>query len=651
MDNEQRKRIWQRFMEDGTLDPRLPPLVARSWQECRCRGVDPWRRSSTTADPGKWQQILQRSRLLLQTAGPIMQSVHEIIRDSHFLLALTDEEGYVLSTIGDDAILARSENILFRRGSVWSNDQVGTNAPGIALEYNQPVQLIGAEHYCADQHGWTCSAAPIHGVDGAVIGSLDLSGSAGAAHPHTLALVVACAFSIERTLISYHQSHFMRAAANGIRESILLLNDKLELRWANATAQRELGLSQARLAGLDFHQVMPQVDWDMTDDAHRHAPLYIDDLRVVLPGNVRRFSATISKTADATGRTYTVILRRQEHLFRSVNRVSGNQAAYTFGDIYAADPLMKQVIDRARQYARYDGSVLIEGESGTGKELFAQAIHSGSSRADGPFVAVNCASLPRDLMESELFGYEKGAFTGALREGNPGKFELADHGTLFLDEIGEMPIEFQAKLLRAVETLRIRRIGGKEEKKLDVRVIAATNRHLEQEVGRGAFRGDLYYRLNVLRLDIPPLRQRPGDIACCTDRFLARFNKRYPSRQRHLAPDAMPALLAYDWPGNVRELQNALERAFYTSSGPAITASDFHLPSSQHDALSPSSPLSPEAPAEAASYERAECLHYLEEARGCVEQAASAMGVSRATFYRLCRHYGIVPKQIRRQFH
>lgn len=160
MDNEQRKRIWQRFMEDGTLDPRLPPLVARSWQECRCRGVDPWRRSSTTADTGKWQQILQRSRLLLQTAGPIMQSVHEIIRDSHFLLALTDEEGYVLSTIGDDAILARSENILFRRGSVWRNDQVGTNAPGIALEYNQPVQLIGAEHYCADQHGWTCSAAP-----------------------------------------------------------------------------------------------------------------------------------------------------------------------------------------------------------------------------------------------------------------------------------------------------------------------------------------------------------------------------------------------------------------------------------------------------------------------------------------------------------
>ncbi len=647
MDTEEQKRIWKRFMQDGTLDSRLPPLVARSWQDCRRHGIDPWCRSSKTISSEKWLEIRRRSQLLLQTAKPIMQSIHEIIRNSHFLLALTDGDGYVLSTIGDDAILARSENILFRRGSVWRNDQVGTNAPGIALEYNQPIQLTGAEHYCADQHSWTCSAAPIHGADGSVIGSLDLSGMAEAAHPHTLALVVACAFSIERTMLSYHQSHFMRAAANNIRESILLLNDRLQLRWANATAKRELGLSQAKLAELDFHQVMSQVDWNMADDASRHAPLYIDDLRVVLPDTVRRFSATISQTSDATGKTYTVILRRQEHLFRSVNRVSGNQAAYTFTDIYAADPLTYQVIARAKQYAHYDGSVLIEGESGTGKELFAQAIHSGSSRADGPFVAVNCASLPRDLVESELFGYEKGAFTGALREGNPGKFELANHGTLFLDEIGEMPIEFQAKLLRAVETLHIRRIGGKEEKKLDVRVIAATNRHLEEEVAKGAFRGDLYYRLNVLRLDIPPLRQRPGDIPYCAEKFLARFNMRYPDRQRSLAADAMPALLQYNWPGNIRELQNILERAFYTSRGPTIRIDDFHLiPSHQ---APPAYTVPAKIQETDTSSEAAECLQCLKAAQGHVDEAAAAMGVSRATFYRLCRRYGIVPKQIRRR--
>lgn len=464
MDQIECKGIWERFITDGVLDSQLPSLIARSWQKCRTCGVDPWHREAVTASPEELQAILQKNRLLIQTAQPIMQSVLDIIRNSHFLLALTDDQGYVLLTMGDDTILARSENILFQRGAIWRNDQVGTNAPGIALEYNQPIQLIGAEHYCADQHDWTCSAAPIHGVNGNVIGSLDLSGNADAAHLHTLALVVAGAFSIERTLISYHQSHFMRAAANGIRESILLFDERLHLRWANTTAQQELGMTQKQLSALDFRKIMPQIDWSLADDASRHAPWYIDDLRFILPGDVRRFSATISQTADATGKTYTLILRRQEHLIRSVNRVSGNQATYTFDSIYAADPQMTQVIDRARQYAHYDGSVLIEGESGTGKELFAQAIHAGSARANGPFVAVNCASLPRDLIESELFGYEKGAFTGALREGNPGKFELANHGTLFLDEIGEMPIEFQPKLLRAVETRCIRRLGGKEIK-------------------------------------------------------------------------------------------------------------------------------------------------------------------------------------------
>lgn len=272
MDKIECKGIWEQFMTEGVLDPRLPSLVARSWQKCRTGGVDPWHRKAVTVSSEELQVVLQKNRLLIQTAQPIMQSVLDIIRDSHFLLALTDAQGYVLLTMGDDAILARSENILFQRGAVWRNDQVGTNAPGIALEYNQPIQLIGAEHYCADQHDWTCSAAPIHGVNGNVIGSLDLSGNVDAAHLHTLALVVAGAFSIERTLISYHQSHFMRAAANGIRESILLFDEQLHLRWANTTAQQELGMTQKQLGALNFRKIMPQIDWHLADDASRHAP-------------------------------------------------------------------------------------------------------------------------------------------------------------------------------------------------------------------------------------------------------------------------------------------------------------------------------------------------------------------------------------------
>ena len=645
MDLQERKKIWRRFIEEGVLSKGLPPLIAHSWKECRQKGIDPWHRKNLPVDLAHLNRIRQKNRLLLQVAEPIMQSVHEIVRESHSLLALMDSTGCVLRTIGDDTILQHSENIFFHPGSVWRNDCVGTNGPGLALEYDRPIQLVGAEHYCADQHNWSCSAAPIHGNGGQVIGVLDLSGSADAAHPHTLALVVACAFSIEQTLRSYPQSHFMKAAANGLPESILLLNDTLKVRWANATAYRELGLSHGELSALDFRRVLPQIDWSaMNSQAKSDSPVYMDDLCVVLPKKTYHFSAALSPTCDATGQTYTLVLRRQEHLFRSVNRVAGNQATYTFQTIYTDDSSMQEVIAEARQYAHYDSSLLIEGESGTGKELFAQAIHAASPRCKGPFVAVNCASLPRDLIESELFGYEKGSFTGALREGNPGKFELADHGTLFLDEIGEMPLEFQAKLLRAVETLCIRRIGGKEEKKLDVRVISATNRCLESEVAKGTFRSDLYYRLNILKLSIPPLRSRPKDIRYCANLFLKRFNSRYHDRTRQLSPAALKSLQEYAWPGNVRELQNCIERAFYTSSSAVIMPHDLSLRDRQQPVTSPV--LKHHSRDDA---EKTALLQCLEKSFGKVSVAAASYGVSRATFYRLCQHYGIRPKEIRRR--
>lgn len=659
MDERTAKDIWTRFMADGTVDERMQPVVAKSWQACRALGVDPYSSGGTPVDEATFQQVLRNNKVLLDIARPIMQSVYDIIKESHFLLALTDRDGYVLATIGDKAILERSENILFQRGSIWTNKGVGSNAPGIALEYDTPIQMNGAEHYCLAQHNWTCSAAPIHGTQGQVIGSLDVSGPVEAAHLHTLALVVAGAFSIETLVANYYQTLFMRAAANGLREAVLLLDETGHLRWCNRTAQAELGLSRAALKAVDFRDAIPAIDWDAAkENASGDSPLYMDDVTWQYQGTRRRFSATISCTADDRGQSMTLVLRKQEHFLRSVNRLSGNQARYTFGDIAAADAVMKQVIAQAEQYARYDGSVLIEGESGTGKELFAQAIHQASSRRHGSFVAVNCASLPRDLIESELFGYERGAFTGALKEGNPGKFELADHGTLFLDEIGEMPIEFQAKLLRAVETLSIRRLGGKEEKKLDVRVIAATNRNLKERVRDGAFRGDLYYRLNVLQLDIPPLRERPDDIVYCAQTFLDRFNERYPERKRTFSAGAVAALQAYGWPGNVRELQNSIERAFYISQGPTIEGRDFHFPKEENMVLPNRRGSTWGARAGQRKHgagdawhhdERQQCLQCLGACRGNVLAAARQMGVSKATFYRLCKQYGIVPKTIRRQ--
>jgi transcriptional regulator with PAS, ATPase and Fis domain len=260
---------------------------------------------------------------------------------------------------------------------------------------------------------------------------------------------------------------------------------------------------------------------------------------------------------------FGIAFKETKYLHRTVNKVAGNIASYRFEDIVGESEQMLRVIASAKKIAKTRSSVLIEGESGTGKELFAQAIHNFSTRSKGPFVAINCASLPRELIESELFGYERGAFTGALKEGKTGKFELAEGGTIFLDEIGEMPIEVQAKLLRVLDNYAISRIGSRYEKKLDVRIIAATNRNLMQEAENKNFRYDLYYRLNVFRIELPALRERRNDIRVCAQYFLETLNQQSQNGVKSYSADFMEALEQYRWVGNVRELQNIVERAYF----------------------------------------------------------------------------------------
>lgn len=632
--------MWERFVETGELDPRMNPIVAKSWEKCRKHGLDPMGGLGKYADEAVFRSILAENKDLLDTALPVMQSVYEIVEQSHFLLVLTDSVGYVLETIGDMDIQKKSNDLQFLKGSLWSDLEVGSNAIGMALDYDTAIQTVGPEHYGRLHHNWTCSAAPIHGASGEVIGCLDLSGDIHSAHLHTLGLVVAAAFSIETMLIRLQSTRLMREALNGSEGSVVLLDDEFHPIWINKAAEKFLGLSINELENADFREMLPDVDWGQLQQWNQKGQYITNDTRLTTGKCIYDCSAVITPTLDANRRTFTVNLKQQEHLIASVNKVSGNRANYTFSSIYAQDPQMKKVVQLAQKYAHYDGAVLIEGESGTGKELFAQAIHNESSRAKGPFVAVNCASLPRDLIESELFGYEKGAFTGALREGNPGKFELANHGTLFLDEIGEMPLEFQAKLLRAVESLRIRRLGGTQERKLDLRVIAATNRNLRHEAEQGRFRQDLYYRLNVLKLDIPPLRERPLDIGFCAKAFLERFNQKYPEQRKEMSPDYLDALQQYDWPGNVRELQNSMERTFYACNTDVLTADDFRF-------VITGMTVSDKKENCGQKNKREEILAVLRSAEGRAEVAAQKLGISRATFYRMCKRYGIEPKKVK----
>jgi len=294
-------------------------------------------------------------------------------------------------------------------------------------------------------------------------------------------------------------------------------------------------------------------------------------------------------------------------------------------------------------YGRKEGNILVLGETGTGKELFAQAIHDEGPRANGPFVTVNCAAIPLELAESELFGYERGAFTGARMEGHPGKFEMAHQGTIFLDEINSMPLPIQAKILRVVETKRVTRINGKREIPVDLRIIAASNRVLADEVAAGTFRKDLYYRLNVLPLRVPALREMKGDIPALLDAFFQASAEEHGIFRKRISPEALRHLISYDWPGNVRELKNCAEYLCFTVETDEVA--EHHLPPEilvrRAEATEPRE--EPEEPKNLGSLERMFLIETMRRTHGNAVEAAKTLGTSRSTLYRKLKKHGITP--------
>jgi two-component system response regulator HydG len=327
---------------------------------------------------------------------------------------------------------------------------------------------------------------------------------------------------------------------------------------------------------------------------------------------------------------------RQRQLQDEVRRLrSAVVDAGRYEELIGSSPAMRQVFALLDRVADTESTVLITGESGTGKELVARALHKRSRRAAAPFVAVNCAAVPENLLESELFGHVRGAFTDA-RTARKGLFQQAHGGTLFLDEIGELPPAMQPKLLRALQERVVRPVGGDEDAPFDVRLIAATNRDLEAEAAAGRFRTDLYYRINVIPVEVPPLRARQGDVLLLAQRFVEKFAARSGRAITGVSPDAAEALLAHDWPGNVRELENAMERAVALARGPEVALSD--LPDRVRERRAPRVVLSIEEPSDLVPLEEVErryVLRVLDAVGGNKKLAAQALGIDRSTLYRM----------------
>jgi PAS domain S-box-containing protein len=564
---EKYKKDWKDFVTNGIINDDVEEFVKRSWLRCKEKKVNYNLGEGKLIAKEELEKERENNKELISIALPIMQNLNDLVMGTGFALVLTDRNGLILEVIGEESILNETKKLNFVPGAIWSEEYVGTNAIGTSLWEDKPIQIIGAQHYCKSHHNWTCSAAPIHNPSGDIIGCIDMSGHSEKAHTHTLGIVVAASYSIDNQLLLSQTHAILSSTVEAVSDGMIIVTDDYKIKLVNKSGEKILGAESDRLIDLDIRNILGT-------RIFKHTEAFLDRIDWVFIIDEKKIPCSVKVSNINIGektKGMAISFKEMKTVQHTVNLVYGNKATYTFEDIVTNSDTLKMAIKEAQKFARTKGCVLIEGESGTGKELFAHAIHNMSSRSKGPFVAINCASLPKDLFESELFGYEKGAFTGANKEGKIGKFELANEGTIFLDEIGELPLDFQAKLLRVLDDFTVTRIGGKWPKKIDVRIIAATNRNLLEEVKKKNFREDLYYRINVFRVYIPPLREREGDVFLLAQHFLSRLNKTN-NTSKTFSRKFLDCLNLYPWYGNVRELENTIERAFYLCEGNVITS-------------------------------------------------------------------------------
>ncbi|RMC91500.1 PAS domain S-box protein, partial [Clostridium autoethanogenum] len=467
--------------------------------------------------------------------------------------------GCILNALGDEKILEEAFSLKMVPGAFMNEENIGTNAMSVVIKSKLPVQISGDDHFINAYHKWTCSAAPIKDNKGKLIGVLNLTGYIEFVHSHTLGMVIAASNAIEEMLkveeynkIQNMNYKHIKNIFNSSPVAIITSDINGKIKICNKKAQDMFGIRGNKLETNNMEDIIE--NWN---DIKTSMYLGESDSKETIMVSLRnkiQYQVTTSSIYNCDDDNNIEIVYVFEKA-KKVNKKNNGQAYYTFGKIMGQDENFTKVINYAKKISDSKSTILIMGESGTGKEVFAQSIHNYSSRVDGPFVALNCGAIPKQLIESELFGYEEGAFTGAKKGGNLGKFELADGGTIMLDEIGEMPLDMQTKLLRVVQEGVITRIGSSKSIPVDVRIIAVTNRDLKKEVEAGRFRKDLYYRLNVLPLFLPPLRERKKDIPLLIQYFVKNIAQKLNKKEPVISEEYLKKMINYNWPGNIRELE------------------------------------------------------------------------------------------------
>jgi transcriptional regulator with PAS, ATPase and Fis domain len=675
----------ERFLRNKE-DPRamswLRSYVAESWLRSQKYGIDPYSKTvGNKHSSSDIESILAQNRQLIKAVTSLLNSFREILESAGYVLGITDRNGVFLHIEGEETAVSQLQNLNMVIGSMWREETGGTTAPALSMLYKRPVQLLGPEHYCTALEGILGSAAPLLNEDG------DLCGTIALFQPYPDAPWDGCSENLH-----LHSLYLTTAMAAAVEAQMRLRKSKMELQVLNNSLR--VANNKLILANNTINTVMSDIDEGFltVDNMGRIVHINNEGLRIFKLNpdetenrNIQEFLGEDSPLLKAfesgeqvnymeesifLGSEEKDCILRQKPIWNDdktefegavigvtevekvnalANKRSGVVAKFTFDDLLGESKEFTIAKMQAQRFARYEEPILLMGESGTGKELFAQAMHN-ASRPKGPFIALNCAGMPRELIVSELFGYVGGSFTGADRGGRPGKIELAHEGTLFLDEIGDMPLELQAVFLRVMEDRQVMRIGGKTYKKVDFRIISATNKNLIKMVSEKSFREDLFFRLSVLLIKLPALRDRDNDLNILSNFFVENYCCKLGRKAMKISTAAKKKINEYFWPGNVRQLQNAIIYAVNVAQDGIIEPKD--LPAYMFE---DNSSHQPEVNAHndekiKSANEEVLCITKLEkqaiengllQTRYNVHMTAKLLGFSLSTLYRKLKKYNI----------
>ncbi|WP_308282434.1 sigma-54-dependent Fis family transcriptional regulator [Clostridium estertheticum] len=595
------------------------------------------------------KENISKNRKLLNAASRFMVTLYEFLKGSGFFIVLLDNECCILKIIGDEDVVEEALSLNMVVGAYMSESSIGTTAMGIAIKEQNPIQISEKEHFIAAYQRWTCSAAPIHDVDGTIIGLLNLTGGREKVQKHTLGLIVSAVKCIENQInVEYINNRlletyrYMNTVVDSIYLGIYVINKDGILKTINKEACSILRIKEEDIIGKKVDTILP--DWINIFEKIIKGNVY-NNIEVTLSNETTKTRYNVSANPieiDNEVKGLVVVFTAIKKVIKSVNKYSSGRAIYNFEDIVGDSLEIKKVIEYAKIISSSPSTVLIQGESGTGKELLAQSIHNYGDRSNKTFIAINCGAISKNLIESELFGYEEGSFTGARRGGCAGKFELSSGGTLFLDEIGEMPLDMQVNLLRVLQEGYITRVGGDKIIPVDVRIIAATYKDLKKEVEKGRFREDLYYRLSVIPIKIPSLIERKGDLPILIDHLLKIKANKLNKKLTIMSAGIYEKMLNYNWPGNIRELENCIENIVnLNGESTMVFGDDEKNKSINNDCLNKVLSVENKKIYTLAELEKNEIIKAMDQNECNMTKTAKDLGITRATLYSKIKRYNI----------